>query len=275
MDKRLLNILIGVGIAIIAIFMIMKEMQKREDLIRRLIEEGKIVEVVIARTDISKETVIDPNMVELKREPRSSMQPGDLTSLDSVIKKFAVVDILKGQHVNDNMVRAADAFKFLSQTIEGGMRAFTIPVDNITAIEGLIKPGDRVDVIGTFSFPAEKGGQSLPIVVTLFQGVKVLATNRNISPYTISTRAGTITMALRPEDVRMFAYCLEVGRIRLVLRAPLDTEQEFEYTAVTFEALLKKIGMYSPQPTTPTKVTQSVEIYEGSKEKKETTLPER
>lgn len=273
MDKRLLNILIGVGVAIIAIFMIMKEMAKREDLIRRLIEEGKIVEVVIARADISRETTITSDMVELKREPRSSMQPGDLTSLDSVIGKFAIVDILRGQHVNDNMVRASDAFKFLSQTIEGGMRAFTVPVDQISAIEGLIKPADRVDVVGTFSFPTEKGGPAMPIVVTLFQGVKVLATNRNISPYQISTKAGTITLALRPEDVRMFAYVLEVGRIRLVLRAPLDSEQESEYTAVTFEQLLKKIGMYAPPTTTPERTGSMVEIYPGSQEKKETTLP--
>jgi pilus assembly protein CpaB len=273
MDKRLLNILIGVGVAIIAIFMIMREMAKREDLIRRLIEEGKIVEVVIAKADISKETTITSAMVELKREPRSNMQPGDLTSLDSAINKFAIVDILKGQHINDNMVRASDAFKFLSQTIEGGLRAFTIPVDQISAIEGLIKPADRVDVVATFSFPAEKGGPAMPVVITLFQGVKVLATNRNISPYQISTKAGTITLALRPDDVRMFAYVLEVGKIRLVLRAPLDSQQESEYTAVTFESLLRKIGMYAPAQQQPAQKVQTVEIYPGSQEKKETTLP--
>ncbi|MBU2102688.1 MAG: Flp pilus assembly protein CpaB [Candidatus Omnitrophota bacterium] len=273
MDKRVLNILIGVGIAIIAIFMIMNEMRKREDLIRQLIEEGKIVEVVIARADISRETTISADMAGIKREPRSSLQPGDLTSLDSAIGKFAIVDILKGQHVNDNMVRASDAFRFLSQTIDGGMRAITIPVDQISAIEGLIKPADRVDIIGTFNFPTEKGGQGLPLVVTLFEGVKVLATNRNLSQYQTSSKTGTITLALRPEDARMLAYVLEVGRIRLVLRGPLDAAQEEYSTLTTFEGLLKKIGIYAPPVDTPKRKENVVEIYPGSRDKQETPLP--
>jgi pilus assembly protein CpaB len=271
MDKRVLNILIGLGVAIIAIIMINNFIVQQKNEIARLIEEGKAVKLVVATTDIPRETTITEDMITLKTTSRSSMQPGDLTSIESVRGNFAVVDILKGQHINANMVRAFDAFKFLSQTVPGGMRAFTIPVDQITAIEGMIKPGDNVDIIGTFRFPSGKEGESLPVVVTLFQGVKVLATNRNISPYQVSTRAGTVTLALKPEDVRMFTYALEVGSVRLVLRAPLDTAQEYEYTAVTFDVLLKKIGMYAP-PTTA-KGPPLVEIYKGKEEREEAPLP--
>ncbi|MCM8831477.1 MAG: Flp pilus assembly protein CpaB [Candidatus Omnitrophica bacterium] len=270
MDKRILNILIGLGIAVIALIMINNFIVQQKNLIARLLEEGKAVKLVVATKDIPKENVITSEMVTLKTEPRASMQPGDLTSLDSVIGNFAVVDILKGQHINANMVRAQEAFKFLSQNIPSGMRAFTIPVDQISAIEGLIKPGDFVDIIATFRFPTGRERETLPVVVTLFQGVKVLATNRNISPYQISNKAGTITLALKPEDVGMLEYALQISSLRLVLRAPLDTTQEYEYTAVSFETLLKKIGMYTPPPTQERPST--VEIYKGASAKEEATL---
>jgi len=270
MNKRIINIIIGIGVAFIMIMMINNYIVSQRQLIERLLEEGKAVKIVIAKVDIPKDTIITADMVNLKTEPKASMQPGDLTSLESAIGSLAVVDILRGQHINSNMLQASTAFKFLSQTIPTGMRAFTISVDQLSGIEGLIKPGDYVDIIGTFRFPTGREGESMPVVVTLFQGIKVLASNRIISPYQVSPKAGTITLALKPEDARVLAYALTIGSIKLTLRAPLDSSVEYESNVITFETLLKKMGMYMPQPT----VTQppTVEVYKGTSQKEERTF---
>lgn len=255
MDKRMINIIIGVVLALFAIFMIQKHLAQRDALIQRLIAEGEIVEVVTAKTDIPKESTITINMVALARVKSKSVQAGDLTSLDSAIGKFAEIDILRGQHINSNMVRALGSTRFLSQAVPQGMRAITIKVDKISAIEGLIKPNDNVDIVATFNIPDEVTGESEVVVVTIFQGVKILATNRNLSQYQASKTIDTVTLALRPDDVKVLTYILEWSTIRLVLRAPLDTATEYGYTAVTWEALMRRLGMWqeikyeAPPPT--------------------------
>jgi len=260
MDKRMVNLIIGVCLAIIAIFVIHRQMLQNEARIQELIRQGQIIEVVIAKDDIAKETTITMDMVKPDRVASRSLQPGDLTSLDSVIGKFAIVDILKGQHINSDMVKPLLSVRFLSERIPPGMRAITITVDKLSAIEGLIKPEDKVDIIGTFTFP---GGGS-PVIITLFQGVKILATNKNISPYRAEGKADTVTLALKPDDIKMIAYSIEIGKVRLVLRTPLDTSEEYEYSALTFEGLLNKIGMMQKpvqQSRPPT-----IEVYKGSKQ---------
>ena len=259
MDKRMLNLIIGIGLAVIAIMLIHTRMQQDQKLIQQLVNKGEILEVVVARVDITKESTITQNMVAVKKIRSNSYQPGDLTTPDSAINKFAVVDILKGQHINSNMLRSLAGEKFLSQRISKGMRAMTLPVDKISSIEGLIKPSDYVDIIGIFAISA---GQNL--VVTLFQGVKILATGKNISPYKIDSVAETVTVALKPEDVKLLTYVLESeNRIRLVLRAPLDSSQEVGYSGVTFETLMKRLGMWAQPPQAEREQT-TLKIYKGT-----------
>jgi pilus assembly protein CpaB len=270
MDKKMVNLLIGVGIAIIAIIVINAQMQAREKLIQDLIRKGQLIEVVVAKEDIPHETTITSDMVTVKTVASKTLQPGDLTSLDSVIGKFAIADILRDQHLNSELVKPLTGIRFLSEGVPQGMRAMTIAVDKLSAVEGLIKPGDIVDIIGTFTFPAEKGSNP-PIVINLFQGVKVLATNKNISPYRAEGKADTITLALDPEGIKMLTYALEIGKIRLVLRTPLDTTREYEYSALTLEGLLNKLGMI--QKAVPQERPQTIEVYRGSKQE-EAPLPQ-
>jgi len=272
MDKRILNLAIGIGLALIAIFLIHGYMQQREQVIQGLLNKGEIIEVVVAIGDIPKESTIDSDMVRSKRVKSSAYQPGDLTSIDSVIGKFTSVDILKGQHISRNMLRSLSGAKFLAQRISKGMRAITIPVDKISAIEGLIKPGDFVDIIGTFRMPSGAGNQVIPVVVNLFQGVKILATGKNISPYRVTSTADTVTVSLKPDDIKILTYTLESdNKIRLVLRAPLDTSQDLGYVAVTFEILMKEIGLWATPPQADN-TSKTIEFYRGS-EKGQATVP--
>jgi len=258
MDKRMLNLIVGIGLAVIAILLIHTRMQQDQKLIQQLVSKGEILEVVVARTDIPKEGAITKDMVALNRIRSNAYQPGDLTSLDSVISKLAKVDILKGQHINSNMLRSLGGATSLSQRIPKGMRAMTIPVDKISSIEGLIQPNDYIDIIGTFVISA---GQNL--VVTLFQGIKILATGKNFSPYKVDNSADTVTLALKPEDIKLLTYVIESGhKIRLALRPPLDSSQEIGYSGVSLETLMKRLGMWAQPPQTEEKST--LKIYKGT-----------
>ncbi len=260
MDKRTINLIIGVFLGLVAVLMIKSFIDQQRAELERLKAEGELVEVVVAKVDIPRETTISKDMVTEVDVNHNSMQPGDLTFVDSVVGQFAEVDILKGQHINSNMVRSLGSITFLSQGVPRGMRAITVPVDKLTAIEGLVKPQDSVDIVGTFQIPAV-GQRTKPVVITVFQSVKILATNRNISPYRISKTIDTVTLALKPEDVKLLTYILNAGKIRLVLRGPLDTSQERGYSAVDFNVMMRRLNMYVPSlpQTKPTKI----DVYRG------------
>lgn len=260
MDKKKMNILIGVGLAIIVIILIHNEMQKREAYIRRLIDQGQAMEVVVSNQDIPPETKIDRDMVRLETVSSKSFQRGDLTSLESVVGKITIIDILKDQHINSNMLRGISNIRYLSQGIPEGLRAITLPVDQISAVEGLIKPGDLVDIIGIFNLPIDQDTTETT-VVNLFEGIKVLAVNRNFSPYRTEEQAETITLALRPDDVKVLTYSLQNGKIRLALRPPQDKTQEPGYSLVTMETLLRRLGRWAPPPV---QKEDTVNIYRGS-----------
>jgi pilus assembly protein CpaB len=260
MDKRVLNLIIGIGLAVIAIMLLHTKIQEDQKLIQQLANKGEVVETVVAKRDIPKESVVSQDMVALARVSSSSFQPGDLTALDSVIGKIALVDILKSQHINNNMLKALSGITSLSRRIPKGMRAITIPVDKISSIEGLMRPNDYVDVIGTFSIPGAAGQN---VVITLFQGVRILATGRNLSAQQADNPADSVTIALPPEDIKLLTYVLESGnKIRLALRAPLDPSQETGYSAVTFDTLMRRLGLWAQPPQVESKPT--LKVYKGT-----------
>ncbi|MDP2924622.1 MAG: Flp pilus assembly protein CpaB [Candidatus Omnitrophota bacterium] len=263
MDKRIINLIVGVLFALIALLIINRYIAEQRRELEELRRKGEIVDVVVAKDDIARETTITADMVKMKPVSVKTLLPGDLTSVESAIGKFAIADILKDQHVNSDSVKPLVSFRYLSELVPQGYRAITIAVDKLSATEGLIKPQDKVDIVGVFSFPAG-GGMNAPIVITLFQNIKVLAMDKNISPYRVEGRANTVTLALKPEDIKMLTYALELGKVRLTLRTPLDTSEDFEYSALTLDGLLNKLGMVQQrveQPKPPT-----VDVYRGSKQ---------
>ncbi len=221
-NKRVIFLIVAIVLGLVAIVPIYKFIESLQQKLKDFEAKGLYVSVVTANQDIPREQMIQENMIQLVKVNKNVIQPGDLDKISSVKGKYAEVDILEGQRINRNMVRTMISARYLSQKIPEGMRAITISVDKISAVEGLLRPGDYVDVIGTFNL-AQDQGQSIPAVINVFQGVKVLATNRNLSEFKASETAGTVTLALRPEDAKLLTYILGWAKIRRALRDPLDT----------------------------------------------------
>ncbi len=266
--KRFINLAIGVILAVVAVSLISIRSQEKDKVIRNLITRGELTEVVAATQDIPKNKVIRSNMVSLVRVVTKDLQQGALKSIDSVIGKLADVDILKDQYIYSNMVRFSRSAETLSQKTPSGKRAFTISIDRISAVGGLIKAGDRIDVVGMVNIPQVAGGKqsTQKVVLTLFENAKVLYVDEG------SKSQRTVTLALIPEEIKILTYALELGQIKLVLRPPLDTSEEGSFKPFTFETFMQKIYKainFDPTrvaPPAPKKEEPKVEIYRGGKE---------
>jgi pilus assembly protein CpaB len=120
------------------------------------------------------------------------------------------------------------------------MRAVTIPVDSSSSFGGLVRPGDRVDVL--FSARENAVGK----LVALLQNVLILAVGQNLgaaagpqggSPP--SSHSNQVTLSVTLEQAQILAYAKERGQLTLTLRNPDDIVITKDMPETTAEDLLQ------------------------------------
>lgn len=120
---------------------------------------------------------------------------------------------------------------FLAAVLPRGMRAITIPVDAIASLSGLALPGDRVDLILTYSIVSESGsGEPVRASETVLTGLRVLAFDQRLGaePEALTDRiesapvATTATLEVSPRDAEVVALAQMLGTLSLILNPVED-----------------------------------------------------
>jgi pilus assembly protein CpaB len=145
----------------------------------------------------------------------------------------------------------------LAGQIKEGERAISVAVDATSSVTAMIRPGDYVDIIGTFRFPEMKGDKSFDTVtMTILQGVKVLACGnnykkissiRNSSARRRARSYSTLTLALSPKEVEMIIFASQKGRLTFSLRNYEETKVEKNTQSVNFKYLEQQIPTYQKE----------------------------
>lgn len=151
---------------------------------------GTQVLAVSAKKDIKEMETIDETMLELKRVPKRFLEPGAI-SFNATDKKedmskdmkdmagfVAIVPVKRGEQITFNKVVEPSLRTGLAPQVTPGRRAVTISVTETSGVGKLVKPGDRVDVIGVLDLG---GGKDSKIAKTILQDLVVLAVGRNVT----------------------------------------------------------------------------------------------
>ena len=253
--------LFALAVSLIATLMQCRYVASREtDLLYR----SEPMKTLVALRDIPASVRLDETMVEIKEVPRDWQQPKALTSVDEVIGQISAVPIFSGEQVvSTKLVSADDAG--LAFFVPKGYRAVAVAVDVFNGVGGHIKPGNHVDVLGTFDFGS---GEKMDLrTVTLMQDVWVLAvvddigkpTTRDVRPLPdeddeqpyepepgpseqVGSQA-TIQVAVKPADAQKLVMAQELGRLTVTLRSLWEAEG-----AVTIEqsTIATTLGIAQP-----------------------------
>lgn len=112
--------------------------------------------------------------------------------------------------------------------VQPNRRAVTIQVDQVSGVAGLIRPGDYVDVIGTFIDDRDKV-RRITKTVYLLQAARVMAIDNRILTADVgqltAARTGsyrTVTLEVRPEDAMRLISANHTGNLQLILRNPAE-----------------------------------------------------
>lgn len=139
----------------------------------------------------------------------------------------------------------------LASTVKSGLRAISLSVGGAAAVSGLVQPNDRVDIIGTFTFPSRKDpGQMEAVTLTLLQDVSVLATGQRLGKSDLlgdsaggaSGGYGTVTLEVTPREAELLTFAQHVkGQLTLSLRNPEDVSFEKDLPEINFQHLETKL----------------------------------
>jgi pilus assembly protein CpaB len=282
-DKKKLNLALGGVILLIGGYLAMTMMngpQQEQGAPQEMPQQQAPQEipmglVVVASKDIPKGTLVLGEMIKQKRVPGQMIGPEDLEGPEYAIGKVATVDIVVGEQITRPKLMVKPSEMKLSLKVPDGKRGLTIPIDKLASLENMIKPGDKVDVIGTFPFQNQQ-----PVVVPMFEDVLILAVGRTMAEYAAEAGYETITMALSSKEATLLLFATQLGKLNLLLRSPLDTKTSRVKEPITLEKLwatLFNINVQQQQEkqqggssqeqreVLPAKATpeQKIEVYSG------------
>lgn len=185
--------------------------------------------VVVAKVDIPEGKQLDASLLDLAEVPKDFVQPKALTKIANAEGLISKSPILKGEQVLDTKL-ARPGETWVSLNIPEDKRACSIPVNDVSGVSGLIRPGNRVDVIGIFRIADPKTKRAADVkATTLLQNEVVLSIGRDyalMSPMQKPSESGrsgsTVTLALTQKQCQDLALAQQVGSLSLALRSFFD-----------------------------------------------------
>ncbi|MDD4583792.1 MAG: Flp pilus assembly protein CpaB [Eubacteriales bacterium] len=199
--------------------------------------------VVTASVNIPSNTTITESMVIVKKLPEVAVLQNSIDDAELVIGKAASSDIVAGEQLlSDKLVTPGDSGSgTLAYAIEPDMRAITISVDATKGLAGMLKPQNKVDIIGQF----DSEGQDTASYATLVgENLTVLAVDAVLDK-SGSKEEGespaytTITLQVTPKQALEISIAEHKGQLKAVLRSPLD-EKLTNLHSVTYQQVMVK-----------------------------------
>jgi pilus assembly protein CpaB len=198
------------------------------------------VEVVKAARNIPAGTPLTKDRITTEKVPRKFLPPNPLleSELNIYLGTPVAVNVEEGAMILTSDFSVAEVSRTLSSKIPPEERAMALAVDAISGVSGLLRPGDRVDILGTFPIGTKEelvedaqGNKAVGYVtMTLLQNVTMLAVGQEISDVPSaegrkqSGSYSTVTLSVTIDEAELLTIAQTRGKMTLLLRNREDVE---------------------------------------------------
>jgi Flp pilus assembly protein CpaB len=253
-------LIIAVVCGLIAALLVIYYLQKVEEKYRRanqpVIEQT--LAVVVPRRDMNKGEVVTLEAIGRLEMPARFVPSNYISAADyqKVVNRTLTSPVQAGKPITWEFITGRAAEKF-SENLDLGRRAMGIRITKIDSSDGLLRPGDTVDLMGRFqlsSLGIDSGVEGEPeeVVMPVLERVIVLSAGREDQTgrrYERSKATNSIdgfnmeytivTLHLTPRQVARVELAQDVGTLFAVLRHPDDSDRA-DYDYLTPDILLTK-----------------------------------
>ena len=213
--------------------------------------EEASVEIFVAVKDILTAQKISAENVKLEKWPKSRLPEGALTKLDELEGKYSVQMIFANEPIL--LKKISDSRESFATSIPNGYRVF-----DIECTAGYIKPGDRVDITGTFQL---KGRNSTRETRNVLRNVQVIGINGITTRDSDAIKAGgkgtVFQLLVKDSQLEALTTAHNLGDLQINLRplseslADDENAQDGEQFLSWLEAATAPAVQESvPEPTT-------------------------
>ena len=175
-------------------------------------------QVVTVTQDLGLGETITRSAVSLRALPERYVEERHILAdqLERVVGTRVTSQVASGSTLLWSDLDIMQSSRTLSGLVRAGMRAFTL-ADRQVDFDGLLRPGDRVDLLFTAS------GDSAE-TRTLLQNVLVLTVGSDLGQEDEhkTTRHGSVTLSVSIEQAQVIAHGVGRGAMRLALRNTQD-----------------------------------------------------
>jgi pilus assembly protein CpaB len=190
---------------------------------------GPKVAVLVATGDISLGDRIRPEHLGVRGIPVSYLDERAVRASEA--EKVVGLRVRSRIKANESVLwsdlaSAGRDARDLAGMVQPGMRAVSVPATVGSAFHGLLRPGDRVDVLLTTDRPNSKDR----VAFSLLQNVLVLSVGDNLGASEQdkqilgSSATLTVSVGVSAEQAQLLAFGLDRGPLTLSLRNPEDIE---------------------------------------------------
>ena len=255
--KKLLFAAFVVGsLAALLLFLYANQVeQEKQELI------GVQKEVVKAARDIPAGTPLSKDLITVESVPERFLPPNyiDKKEADIYLGTPLAVKVKEGSMILASDFSVSEVSRDLSSKIPLGERALSMPVDAVTGVSGLMRPGDRVDILATFPISTKNelipttedgGGEVGYVTMTLLQDVTLLATGQQISEVSsgadeaekkrAQSNYNTVTLSVSVDEAELITIAQTRGKFMLLLRNRDDVDVA-EVTKRTLKEVLTEL----------------------------------
>jgi pilus assembly protein CpaB len=209
---------------------------------------GQPHQVLIATADIPARVRITETMFRSETRPATALQPDAISDPTKALGSLALVTIPAGSQLTASQI-GTDAALALPVRLQPGMRAVTIPIDQVKGVAGLVQPGDRVDVIAI----PPKNGDTPPKAATILRGIRVLAVGNSLegpsaTPSPQEQGSSTVTLEVNPKQANLLAWADADSSLRLALRSPKEPIRSEPVQELSFGSASSPVSLPPPAP---------------------------
>lgn len=195
--------------------------------------------ILVARKPLPVGTIVDAESFAFQPWPAELMQQAyysegapdaDATKLIGMVVRNPIT---AGQPLTRGTLVGPKDRGFLAAALGPGMRAITVPVNDITGVAGFVFPGDRVDMVLTQTVSGGGDGPPLKVSETILRNLRVLATDQRLDSKgedgkPVVKSFANVTFEVTPKIAEKIAVAQSLGQLSLALRSLADNTAELE-----------------------------------------------
>jgi pilus assembly protein CpaB len=222
-NRLLIGLAVALVLALILSSVVYRALQKSATATTQTIPMTK---VVVAAEPLPIGSRLDNSKVKTISWPKGQAMDGMFTDVSDVANRAVITPVAENEPILASKLAAVDSGAGLSATIPEGMRAVSVPVNDVVGVAGFVTPGTMVDVLVTGNTAGNGAGVTTSITRTILENIRVLAAGQKMDqdregkPQTVPV----ITLLVTPEQAGKLTMASTEGKIQLALRNTIDTK---------------------------------------------------